>query len=100
MSGVPRPLLHIPYVYIMICTFTLPTVSLLTIASLGVYLHFDETTGTHCKVAYLGVSVGILNLPNTSQLANEIFRWGRTHAGSRIYIENSVWEEERGALRE
>ncbi len=49
-SSIPRPLLHIPYTYIILITFTMPTGALLTIASLGIYLHFEETTGTHCKV--------------------------------------------------
>lgn len=44
------PLLHIPYFYIMVVTASMPIVALLLSVTLGVYLHFDETTSTHCKV--------------------------------------------------
>lgn len=52
-NSTPRPVLHIPYAYVMFLTFALPTFSLLTIATLGFYLHFEQTTSTHCKVSEL-----------------------------------------------
>ena len=52
-SPVPRPLLHIPYAYIMAITGTLPIASLITIVTLGVYLHLEETTATHCRVSQI-----------------------------------------------
>ena len=55
MGAVPKPLLHMPYAYIIFTTFALPTFSLFTIATLGVYLHFQETTATHCGVSQLGM---------------------------------------------
>lgn len=46
-----KPLLHIPYTYIMAVTFSLPVVSLFSIVVLGVVLHFDQVTATHCRVS-------------------------------------------------
>jgi len=53
MGAVPKPLLHVPFAYVIFITFALPTFSLMAIATLGVYLHFQETTATHCGVSHL-----------------------------------------------
>ncbi len=45
-----KRLLHIPFAYIQAFTFSIPFVSLFTVVSLGVYLHLDKVTTTHCKV--------------------------------------------------
>ena len=50
-SHIPtKRLLHIPFAYVQAFTFTIPFVSLFSVVSLGVYLHLDKVTTTHCKV--------------------------------------------------
>ena len=46
-----KPLLHIPYTYIMAATFVAPVFSLLSVVTLGVLLHFEKVTSTHCRVS-------------------------------------------------
>lgn len=48
--AVPKPLLHVPYVYVMVVTFILPLSALATCVVLGLYLHFEGVTATHCRV--------------------------------------------------
>lgn len=47
-----KPLLHIPYTYIMVTTFIFPVFSLISVVTLGVLLHFEKVTSTHCKVSH------------------------------------------------
>ena len=47
-----KPLLHIPYTYIMVTTFIFPVFSLVSVVTLGVLLHFEKVTSTHCKVSH------------------------------------------------
>ncbi len=98
-SGIPRPLLHVPYIYVMVFTFILPTLSLFTIATLGVYLHFEETTGTHCKVSAACMCTGLASclvraLELTSQQGGAK---GYRKEGSR-FNKYSVGEGERGSI--
>ena len=46
----PKPLLHVPYGYVMAVEFSLPVVALSLCATLGYYLHFEGVTATHCMV--------------------------------------------------
>ncbi|XP_064404861.1 post-GPI attachment to proteins factor 2-like [Halichondria panicea] len=52
-----KRLLHIPFAYIQAFTFSIPFVSLFTVVSLGVYLHLDKVTTTHCKVPNIVPSI-------------------------------------------
>lgn len=45
-----KPLLHIPYAYVMAVTFSLAVGSFFTCISVGVVMHLDVSTRTHCKV--------------------------------------------------
>ena len=46
----PKPLLHVPYGYVMAVEFSLPVIALSLCATLGIYLHFEGVTATHCRV--------------------------------------------------
>ena len=46
----PKPLLHVPYGYVMAVQFSLPVIALSLCATLGIYLHFEGVTATHCRV--------------------------------------------------
>ena len=48
--ALPKPLLHIPYMYVMVAMFCMAAGSLIVCLFLGTLLHLDETTGTHCEV--------------------------------------------------
>lgn len=45
-----KPLLHVPYAYVMVITFSLAVCSLFACISVGVFMHLDVSTRTHCKV--------------------------------------------------
>lgn len=47
----PKPLLHVPYGYVMAVEFSLPVIALSLCATLGYYLHFEGVTATHCRVS-------------------------------------------------
>lgn len=57
-----KPLLHIPYKYVMVITLSLPVVSLGVCVFLGTVLHLDASTRTHCKVEMNTVYSGYLIL--------------------------------------
>jgi len=48
----PKPILHVPYLYVMYMMFTLPVGALFLCATLGYHLHFEGVTATHCKVRF------------------------------------------------
>lgn len=45
-----KPLLHVPYAYVMAIAFSMAVGSLFICISLGVVMHLDVSTRTHCKV--------------------------------------------------
>ena len=47
----PKPILHVPYMYVGCFTLALPLVSLGAALTAGLYLHFDQITSTHCRVS-------------------------------------------------
>ena len=61
-----KPLLHIPYTYIMVTTFIFPVFSLVSVVTLGVLLHFEKVTSTHCRVGH-----AITTVFNSSQIHSE-----------------------------
>ena len=50
-----KSLVHVPYSYIMGATLVIPVFSLLAVVTLGVLLHFDKVTSTHCRVSSLNL---------------------------------------------
>ena len=60
-----KPLLHVPYKYFMTITFSLPVVTLCICVILGVVLHLDVSTRTHCKVVAILIQ---LRTPQTNSL--------------------------------
>lgn len=62
-----KPLLHVPYAYVMAITFSLPVVSLCTCLLLGIVLHLDVSTRTHCKVPNIVPSVSAVIGGNTPE---------------------------------
>jgi hypothetical protein len=55
--ALPKPLLHIPYMYVMVAMFCMAAGSLIVCLFLGTLLHLDETTGTHCEVPNIVPSI-------------------------------------------
>ena len=58
IMAAPKPLLHLPYAYVMVISFSLAVLSLFVCVFVGVALHLDVSTRTHCKVCVKGRKEG------------------------------------------
>ena len=81
---VPKPLIHVSYRYVSVLMFTLPVASLLLCAAIGLYLHYDYVTDTHCKVSSInGRGVANQSPPRIKCIIYVLVGWEDVYALSR-----------------